>query len=84
MLKHTKLSSLKFYFLPLWIFPYVNHRSLHVISYQDIYNSKIINTVKPRLRVFGRLTKTSVHLLVKEPSIIRPPRYYVQIFLAHW
>ena len=55
-----KTSSLKFYFLPLCVFAYVNHRSLLVISYHDIYNSKIINTVK------RRLTATSV---------IRSPRY---------
>ena len=69
-----KTFKLKVLFFTVMDFPYVNHRSLHVISYQDIYNSKVINTVKPRLRVFGRLTKTSVHLLVKEPSIIRPLR----------
>ena len=44
------------------------------------------NTVTSLLRplFIGRPAKTTIHFLVKKPSLIRSARYHGQIFSAHW
>ena len=32
----------------------------------------------------GCLAKTTIHFIVKKPSLVRSPHYYSQIFLAQW